>query len=172
MTAHISTGWRRWTAGVTMIASLAVAGPAAWAQQARALVTPYLEIPAGVRFSEIDPRTFGPRAAEVSNLEAFTLPEVDNRTVFINVERPLWRLATADDPGASFYRAVLASIVAHELSHLAGNRSEVAALKEERRVWLRFVRDHTVPTAAGLQRAALLDREIGRAERQLMFAGR
>ena len=84
--------------------------------------------------------------------------------MFINVERPIFKLAAQDGDGARLYRAMLASIVAHELLHLAGTRSEVAALKEERRVWLRFIRDHVVPADVGMQRAALLDQEIRRAE--------
>jgi hypothetical protein len=87
-------------------------------------------------------------------------------TIYINTERPLWKLATADEPGAVFYRAMLASIVAHESLHLRGIRSEVAALREERRIGLRFARDRLVPTGPGLQRAAMLDREIDRAARQ------
>jgi hypothetical protein len=162
---------RRGAMAVVVMGGLGLASPAP-AQQARALVAPYLQIPPGIRFSEVDPRTFGARAAEVAALEAFTLPDLDSRTVFINVDRPLFRLAARDGEAARFHRAMLASIVAHELLHLRGERSEVAALREERRVWLRFVRDHLVPTDLGMQRAALMDQEIRRAEGLTRMAGR
>lgn len=161
MTPHTARTSTRWTIVVFATAALIEAWPApAAAQQTRALVAPYIQIPAGIRFAEIIPQVYGPRAAEVAQLEAFTLPDVDRRTVFVNVERPLWKAAAGADPGACLYRAMLASIIAHELMHLRGARSEVTALREERRVWIRFLRDRLVPVGLGLERARLLDAEI------------
>jgi hypothetical protein len=123
------------------------------------MIWPYLQLPAGVHLADVTPEAFGSRAEEVRKVRSFTFPDVDRTTIYVNRDCSLWKHAASGE-GHEFYRAVLASVVAHELWHLAHDASESGALREELRVWRSFIRDRLVPTAEGLQQAALLEREI------------
>jgi hypothetical protein len=129
------------------------------AQDTRAMISPFFRLPSGIRLVEVTPETFGSRADEVRKVRAFTFPDADRTTIYVNTDDPLWKHAASGE-GHEFYRAVLASAVAHELWHLTHGASESRALREELRVWQTFIRDRLVPTAEGLQHAVLVERDI------------
>jgi hypothetical protein len=129
------------------------------AQDTKAMISSFFRLPPGIHLADVTPEAFGSRADEVRKVRAFTFPDLDRTTIYVNVDSSLWKHAVSGD-GYEFYRAVLASVVAHELWHLRHGASESGALREELRVWHTFIRDRLVPTAEGLQQAALLDREI------------
>ena len=126
------------------------------------MISPFFRLPPGVDLVDVTPQAFGLRADEVRKVRAFTFPDVDRTTIYVNTDDPLWKRAASGD-GNGFYRAVLATVVAHELWHLKHEASETGALQEELRVWLTFIRDRLVPSAEGLQQAILIEREIRRA---------
>ena len=123
------------------------------------MISPFFRLPSGIRLVEITPEAFGSRADEVRKVRAFTFPDADCTTIYVNMDDSLWKHAARGE-GHEFYRAVLASVVAHELWHLTHGASEGGALREELRVWRTFIRDRLVPTAEGLQHAVLVEREI------------
>jgi hypothetical protein len=123
------------------------------------MIWPFFRLPPGIRLAEVTPEVFGLRADEVRKVRAFTFPDVDRGTIYVNMDCSLWKQAVSGE-GHQFYRAVLASVIAHELWHLTHGVSESGALREELRVWVTFIRDRLVPTAEGLQQAVLLEGEI------------
>jgi len=139
-------------------ASVALAADAG-AQDTRTMISPFFRLPSGIRLVEVTPEAFGSRADEVRKVRAFTFPDADCTTIYVNKDDSLWKHAARGE-GHEFYRAVLASVVAHELWHLTHGASEGGALREELRVWRTFIRDRLVPTAEGLQHAVLVEREI------------
>jgi hypothetical protein len=123
------------------------------------MIWPFLRLPPGIHLLDVTPEAFGSRADEVRKVRAFTFPDVDRTTIYVNKADPLWTHAASGE-GREFYRAVLASVVAHELWHLRHGALESGALREELRVWWTFVLDMLVPTGEGRRYAALLEREI------------
>jgi hypothetical protein len=96
---------------------------------------------------------------EVKRVRAFTFPDTDRTAIYVNTDDPLWTHAKSG-VGHEFYRAVLASVVAHEAWHLAHGASENGALREELRLWQTFIARKLVPTAEGLQHAVVVERDI------------
>jgi hypothetical protein len=145
---------------VPLLVSFSVALAAdAGAQDTKTMISPFFKLPAGMRLADVTPEAFGSRADEVRKVRAFTFPDSDRTTIYVNKADPLWTHAASGE-GREFYRAVLASVVAHELWHLRHGVLESGALREELRVWWTFVLDKLVPTGAGMRYAALLEREI------------
>ncbi len=129
------------------------------AQDTRAMTSSFFRLPLRIGLVDVTPEAFGSRADEVRKVRAFTFPTVDRTTIYVNTDDPLWKHARSGEH-REFYRAILASVVAHELWHLNHGASESGALREELRVWRSFILDKLVPTAEGLQHAVLLEQDI------------
>jgi hypothetical protein len=173
--AHCTSRLRARLFVVPLLVSFSVALAAdAAAQETRTMISSFFRLPSGIRLAEVTPEAFGSRADEVRKMRAFTFPDADSTTIYVNMDDSLWKHAASGE-GHEFYRAVLASVVAHELWHLTHGASESGALREELRVWRTFILDTLVPTAEGLQHAVLLEREIrtaGVSELQALAAAR
>ena len=129
------------------------------AQDTRAMISSFFRLPPRIGLVDVTPEAFGSRADEVRKVRAFTFPAVYRTTIYVNTDDPLWKHARSGEH-REFYRAILASVVAHELWHLNHGASESGALREELRVWRSFILDKLVPTAEGLQHAVLLEQDI------------
>jgi len=78
-------------------------------------------------------------------LDAFTVE--GNAVIYVVQQSDLLRRART---GARVYRAMLASVLWHEMAHLAGS-DERAARRAEEDLWTRMVRDGVVDTQTGLR---------------------
>src|SRR4030095_5277905 len=105
--------------------SVALAADAG-AQDTRTMISPFFRLPSGIRLVDVTPEAFGSRADEVRTVRAFTFPDADRTTIYVNTDDALW-LHAASGEGHEFYRAILASVVAHELWHLTHGGSESRA---------------------------------------------
>jgi hypothetical protein len=85
-------------------------------------------------------------------LDAFTVP--GNDVIYVVQQSQLLKGARA---GSSLHRAMLATVLWHEMAHLSG-ADERGARQAEEKLWMQFVRDGLVDQVTGLRYLQALKR--------------
>jgi hypothetical protein len=78
-------------------------------------------------------------------LDAFTIP--GNEVIYVVQQSELLKGARA---GSALYRAMLATVLWHEMAHLSG-ADERGARQAEEKLWMQFVRDGQTDQVTGLR---------------------
>ena len=109
-----------------------------------------------IRIAVIDVTQNRPEVRDhLLTLDAFTVN--GNGVIYVVQQSAVLRSAHAGSPGSSLYRAILATILWHEMAHLTG-ADEHAARKAEEELWGRFTRDGVADQVTALRYLALLQR--------------
>jgi hypothetical protein len=85
-------------------------------------------------------------------LDAFTVP--GNDVIYVVQQSQLLKGAHT---GSALHRAILATVVWHEMAHLSG-ADERGARQAEEKLWMQFVRDGLVDQVTGLRYLQALKR--------------
>ena len=85
-------------------------------------------------------------------LDAFTVP--GNDVIYVVQQSQLLKRAHT---GSTLHRAILATVVWHEMAHLSG-ADERGARQAEEKLWMQFVRDGLVDQVTGLRYLQALKR--------------
>ena len=101
---------------------------------------------APLRIAVIDVTQNRPAIREhLLTLDAFTVP--GNSVIYVVQQSELLKAACA---GSALQRAMLATVLFHEMAHLSG-ADERTARQAEEKLWTRFVRDGLIDQVTGLR---------------------
>jgi hypothetical protein len=130
LTAHVARGKDVWADIVTP------GGPTASADEAAIRAAMDYLPTRPVRVGVVDVNRNRPEVrAHLLTLDAFTVP--GNNVIYIVQQSQALAAARSGSP---LFRAMLASILWHEMAHLKGS-NEREARKAEQEIWQRFIRD-------------------------------